>query len=182
MILTLHSSHNSFLLGKNTFFYIVVMSDFRTPAKMEEPAMQCDMYFSEVLGWKKLVQPSLFSRFRDCRVVRDPQTLKSKGYGFVSFTKKVEAENAIALMNGQWLGSRSIRTNWATRKPPSSRNDGKTNTKHTILLICLIYICQNTTLSKTPKENQTTKMQGIFCHKKCIFSCLNNVRFCFIVR
>ena len=65
--------------------------------------------------------------FRDCRVVRDPQTLKSKGYGFVSFTKKVEAENAIALMNGQWLGSRSIRTNWATRKPPSSRNDGKPN-------------------------------------------------------
>ena len=62
--------------------------------------------------------------FRDCRVVRDPQTLKSKGYGFVSFTKKVEAENAIALMNGQWLGSRSIRTNWATRKPPTSRNDG----------------------------------------------------------
>ena len=58
-------------------------------------------------------------------MVRDPQTLKSKGYGFVSFTKKVEAENAIALMNGQWLGSRSIRTNWATRKPPTSRNDGK---------------------------------------------------------
>lgn len=24
----------------------------------------------------------------DCRVVRDPQTLKSKGYGFVSFVKK----------------------------------------------------------------------------------------------
>jgi len=35
----------------------------------------------------------------------------------------MEAENAIALMNGQWLGSRSIRTNWATRKPPTSRND-----------------------------------------------------------
>ena len=62
--------------------------------------------------------------FSDCRVVRDPQTLKSKGYGFVSFMKKVEAENAIALMNGQWLGSRSIRTNWATRKPPA-KNDGK---------------------------------------------------------
>ncbi len=28
-------------------------------------------------------------------MVRDPQTLKSKGYGFVSFMKKVEAENAI---------------------------------------------------------------------------------------
>lgn len=64
-----------------------------------------------------------FGEISDCRVVRDPQTLKSKGYGFVSFMKKVEAENAIALMNGQWLGSRSIRTNWATRKPPASRND-----------------------------------------------------------
>jgi len=32
----------------------------------------------------------IFSVFfcRDCRVVRDPQTLKSKGYGFVSFVKK----------------------------------------------------------------------------------------------
>jgi len=64
-----------------------------------------------------------FGEISDCRVVRDPQTLKSKGYGFVSFVKKVEAENAIALMNGQWLGSRSIRTNWATRKPPANRND-----------------------------------------------------------
>ncbi|XP_023338209.1 nucleolysin TIA-1 isoform X5 [Eurytemora carolleeae] len=64
-----------------------------------------------------------FGDISDCRVVRDPQTLKSKGYGFVSFVKKVEAENAIALMNGQWLGSRSIRTNWATRKPPANRND-----------------------------------------------------------
>uniref|UniRef100_A0A1A9X4P0 Uncharacterized protein n=1 Tax=Glossina brevipalpis TaxID=37001 RepID=A0A1A9X4P0_9MUSC len=26
-------------------------------------------------------------------------------------------------MNGQWLGSRSIRTNWATRKPPNSKPD-----------------------------------------------------------
>lgn len=36
-----------------------------------------------------------------------------------------EAESAIAAMNGQWLGSRSIRTNWATRKPPAPKNDGK---------------------------------------------------------
>jgi len=61
-----------------------------------------------------------FGGISDCRLVRDPQTLKSKGYGFVSFVKKQDAENAIATMNGQWLGSRAIRTNWATRKPPSS--------------------------------------------------------------
>jgi len=31
---------------------------------------------------------SIIFFYRDCRVVRDPQTLKSKGYGFVSFVKK----------------------------------------------------------------------------------------------
>ncbi|CAK9830601.1 Cytotoxic granule associated RNA binding protein TIA1 [Anthophora retusa] len=62
----------------------------------------------------------------DCRVVRDPQTLKSKGYGFVSFVKKAEAESAIGAMNGQWLGSRSIRTNWATRKPPAPKSEANT--------------------------------------------------------
>lgn len=64
-----------------------------------------------------------FGEISNCRIVRDPQTLKSKGYAFVSFVKKAEAENAIAAMNGQWLGSRSIRTNWSTRKPPPPRTD-----------------------------------------------------------
>lgn len=58
-----------------------------------------------------------FGEISDCRVVKDQATQKSKGYGFVSFVKKHEAENAINTMNGQWLGSRAIRTNWATRKP-----------------------------------------------------------------
>lgn len=64
-----------------------------------------------------------FGEISNCRIVRDPQTLKSKGYAFVSFVKKAEAESAIQAMNGQWLGSRSIRTNWSTRKPPPPRNE-----------------------------------------------------------
>ncbi|XP_011505037.1 PREDICTED: nucleolysin TIAR isoform X2 [Ceratosolen solmsi marchali] len=67
-----------------------------------------------------------FGEISDCRVVRDPQTMKSKGYGFVSFVKKAEAESAIGAMNGQWLGSRSIRTNWATRKPPAPKSEANT--------------------------------------------------------
>uniref|UniRef100_A0A914V5C1 RRM domain-containing protein n=1 Tax=Plectus sambesii TaxID=2011161 RepID=A0A914V5C1_9BILA len=58
-----------------------------------------------------------FGDVSDAKVIRDLQTLKSKGYGFVSFVKKEEAERAIEQMNGQWLGRRTIRTNWATRKP-----------------------------------------------------------------
>ncbi|XP_018799182.1 PREDICTED: nucleolysin TIAR isoform X2 [Bactrocera latifrons] len=80
-----------------------------------------------------------FGEISNCRIVRDPQTMKSKGYAFVSFVKKAEAENAIQAMNGQWIGSRSIRTNWSTRKlapPRESTKSGsgmgmKGNVRHT---------------------------------------------------
>lgn len=61
-----------------------------------------------------------YGEISDCKVIRDSGTLKSKGYGFVSFIRKEEAEKAIEGMNGQWLGRRTIRTNWATRKPGGS--------------------------------------------------------------
>ncbi|KAL8174087.1 UNVERIFIED_CONTAM: Nucleolysin TIA-1 isoform, partial [Gekko kuhli] len=63
-----------------------------------------------------------FGRISDARVVKDMATGKSKGYGFVSFFNKWDAENAIQQMGGQWLGGRQIRTNWATRKPPAPKN------------------------------------------------------------
>ncbi|XP_055848864.1 nucleolysin TIAR isoform X1 [Episyrphus balteatus] len=66
-----------------------------------------------------------FGEISNCRIVRDPQTMKSKGYAFVSFVKKAEAETAIQTMNGQWIGSRSIRTNWSTRKLPPPRESTK---------------------------------------------------------
>lgn len=70
-----------------------------------------------------------FGEISNCRIVRDPQTMKSRGYAFVSFVKKAEAENAIQAMNGQWIGSRSIRTNWSTRKlaPPRENNKANSN-------------------------------------------------------
>nr|XP_061793976.1 nucleolysin TIAR isoform X2 [Nerophis lumbriciformis] len=63
-----------------------------------------------------------FGKISDARVVKDMATGKSKGYGFVSFYNKLDAENAIVHMGGQWLGGRQIRTNWATRKPPAPKN------------------------------------------------------------
>ena len=51
-----------------------------------------------------------FGEISDCRVVRDPATNKSKGYGFVSFVEKHCAQTSIEQMNGQWLGSRYFST------------------------------------------------------------------------
>ncbi|XP_054655385.1 nucleolysin TIAR isoform X2 [Dunckerocampus dactyliophorus] len=65
----------------------------------------------------------------DARVVKDLATCKSKGYGFVSFYNKLDAENAIVHMGGQWLGGRQIRTNWATRKPPAPKTSQDNGSK-----------------------------------------------------
>ncbi|KAF6018669.1 TIAL1 [Bugula neritina] len=60
-----------------------------------------------------------FGEISDVKIIKDTQTGKSKGYGFVTFVHKEDASKAINDMNGAWLGSRAIRTNWASRKPPA---------------------------------------------------------------
>ncbi|XP_076063838.1 cytotoxic granule-associated RNA binding protein tiar-1-like isoform X2 [Oratosquilla oratoria] len=65
----------------------------------------------------------VFGEISDCKVVKDPQSFKSRGYGFVVFVKKMDAETAINNMNGQWLGRKMIKTRWATRKPANTPND-----------------------------------------------------------
>ncbi|ESN95132.1 hypothetical protein HELRODRAFT_186005 [Helobdella robusta] len=57
-----------------------------------------------------------FGEISDCKIIRDPHTQMSKGYAFVCFVRKEDAENAIVTMNGQWLGGRTIKTNWASGK------------------------------------------------------------------
>eukprot|EP00081_Caenorhabditis_elegans_P026250 NP_509705.3 TIA-1/TIAL RNA binding protein homolog [Caenorhabditis elegans] len=64
-----------------------------------------------------------FGEVSEAKVIRDVQTQKSKGYGFVSFPNKQNAENAIAGMNGKWIGKRAVRTNWAARKNSEENRD-----------------------------------------------------------
>jgi len=60
-----------------------------------------------------------FGKISEARVVRDAQTNRSKGYGFVAFLKKESAEMAISEMNNKSICGREVRTNWATsRKLP----------------------------------------------------------------
>ncbi|EJD55705.1 RNA-binding domain-containing protein [Auricularia subglabra TFB-10046 SS5] len=59
---------------------------------------------------------SAFGTLSDARVMWDMNSGKSRGYGFLAFRDKTDAEQAIATMNGEWLGSRAIRVNWANQK------------------------------------------------------------------
>ncbi|QRV76735.1 RNA recognition motif protein [Ceratobasidium sp. AG-Ba] len=65
-----------------------------------------------------------FGSMSDARVMWDMNSGKSRGYGFLAFRDKTDAEQAIATMNGEWLGSRAIRVNWANQKTQSGGGGG----------------------------------------------------------
>lgn len=89
----------------------------------------------------------------DARVMWDVNSGKSRGYGFVAFRDKTDAEQAIATMNGEWLGSRAIRCNWANQKgqpgPGSTTSERQGNSTQAPQLSYEIVVAQ------TPHYNST---------------------------
>ena len=72
---------------------------------------------------------SHFGSFCEARIMWDFVTGRSRGFGFVAFKERRDADQAIATMNGVLLGSRQIRCNWACYKNnvfycPKSGSDG----------------------------------------------------------
>ncbi len=59
---------------------------------------------------------SAFGAVSEARVMWDMKTGRSRGYGFVAFRDRSDAEKALNSMDGEWLGSRAIRCNWANQK------------------------------------------------------------------
>ncbi|KAJ1730489.1 E3 ubiquitin-protein ligase pub1 [Coemansia biformis] len=64
---------------------------------------------------------SVYPSMCDARVMWDKSSGKSRGYGFVAFRDRADADKAISQMNGELLGSRAIRVNWANQKTTSNR-------------------------------------------------------------
>lgn len=58
----------------------------------------------------------------EARVMWDMSTGRSRGYGFVSFRDRAEAEQAIVELNHTTIGSRQIRVNWAEKKHAQPSN------------------------------------------------------------
>ncbi|KAL0095022.1 hypothetical protein F4703DRAFT_1788694 [Phycomyces blakesleeanus] len=59
------------------------------------------------------------TRYRSCKsakIMTDPRTSMSRGYGFVRFSDPVEQQHALVEMQGVFLGSRPIRVSVATPK------------------------------------------------------------------
>ncbi|BFU25066.1 RNA-binding protein TIA-1, putative [Entamoeba histolytica HM-1:IMSS-B] len=66
-----------------------------------------------------------FGRVTDARVLKFTQTGKSKGYGFVTFIRKEDAETAMQMMNGEKLEGRNIKVNWVTSNIASKTEQPK---------------------------------------------------------
>jgi nucleolysin TIA-1/TIAR len=76
---------------------------------------------------------NMFSSMSDARVMWDQNSGKSRGFGFVSFEDRMEADRAINTMNGVVLGSKAIRCNWANQK--NTRRECKFSKGYLLVLI-----------------------------------------------
>ncbi|EOY32654.1 RNA-binding family protein isoform 3 [Theobroma cacao] len=56
---------------------------------------------------------------RGAKVVTDPNTGRSKGYGFVKFSDEIERNRAMTEMNGVYCSTRAMRISAATPKKPT---------------------------------------------------------------
>ncbi|KAI8921143.1 hypothetical protein DFJ77DRAFT_448787 [Powellomyces hirtus] len=60
---------------------------------------------------------SQFGEITDCLVLKDRETGRSRGFGFVTFVDEPQAQAAIQGMNDQDLDGRTIRVNLANERP-----------------------------------------------------------------
>ena len=66
----------------------------------------------------------------DAKIIIDPSTKISKGYGFVKFHDKAESERAINEMNGQIIEGKAMKTGNATYKKNETKQNNNMNTNN----------------------------------------------------
>ncbi|KAJ6631108.1 hypothetical protein B0H10DRAFT_707671 [Mycena sp. CBHHK59/15] len=67
---------------------------------------------------------SEFGQITDSLVMKDRETGRSRGFGFVTYSSEAEAQAAIEQMNEQDLDGRRVRVNMANTKPSGGGGGG----------------------------------------------------------
>ena len=68
-----------------------------------------------------------FGEVSDAKVITERETGRSRGFGFVTYSKNEDAAKAVQTMNGADLDGRPIRVNEANERPdrPQRREGGR---------------------------------------------------------
>ncbi len=79
------------------------------------------------LQWKTTEDElkELFSTFGtvvSAQIIKDRDTGRSRGFGFVEMSKDSEADDAISNLNNRELGGRNLKINEARKRTPSRRS------------------------------------------------------------
>lgn len=76
-----------------------------------------------------------YKSFQKGKVVRDKRTMKSRGYGFVSFSDPTDMVLALREVNGKYIGNRPCmlkKSNWEDRNIDSEKNKNAEPILHAI--------------------------------------------------
>jgi transformer-2 protein len=65
-----------------------------------------------------------FGTLKDVRIVIDPHTKESRGFGFVTFEESNDADEAVKEMNGEHILGKAIRVEKARRCKPHDSTPG----------------------------------------------------------
>ena len=71
----------------------------------------------------------IYNSVCEAKVIVDPVSRKSKGYGFIKFQSKEESERALQEMNGKQLYGRAIKMNYASQRT-RNQNDNNMNNRY----------------------------------------------------
>ena len=66
-----------------------------------------------------------FGSMEEVRVIKDRETGRSRGFGFITFAEEESAQNAISEMDGADLDGRTIKVNEAQDKPRGGGRGGR---------------------------------------------------------
>jgi len=66
-----------------------------------------------------------FGNIEECKLITDRETGRSRGFGFITYSEKDDALNAIEAMNGKQIDGRDLRVSEASERPPRRNQNNR---------------------------------------------------------
>jgi len=119
------NSNRPFKLNWATFSAGKMQAIFGTTNIQEHTIYVCDLDLHVSEDMLKEIFEKIYPSVTASKLIIDPITKGSKGYGFVKFSDYGESQRAIVEMNGKYILSKAIKTNTAVWKKYSPETGGK---------------------------------------------------------